>query len=140
MDIGLVLRYFWLGIAASALTLTGCVSISKYPAVWEPVNLKIECPNISGQYGHWGKNSSNDNNVSGSRLFIGTKGKRLFLSEQIEFKQSKDELLIRALKGVEILGERRVKLREESCKDGVIKIKPPEPEGGINRDGVLGIT
>ena len=119
--------------------LLGCVSTPSYPPAWSSLKVFDKCPNIEGYYIDEGE-SEEESDYKRS-IFMDIIGGDYLRRDEVEFVniiQKNNELLLEAYSDAELIGKRVAAFDTENCVDGFIEIEGPYPEGGVNRDGVVG--
>ena len=116
--------------------LSGCISNPDYPVGWASVSDEMICQRINGKYRNVGVNHSGHEVSLTSLLFAqNTVG-----ADSIEVLINHDKLTINAFYDGELVKSHAEDIDGSSCKKSFIEIDEPEPEGGINREGVVAIT
>jgi hypothetical protein len=132
-SIGAILLAIFLG----AMFVITYVTRPEYPENWSAIPTIDQCPNLTGSYINMGESQrglkpslyqaliANDMVMEGAIDFI-------------KITQTETELLIEAYQQDSVRKKRAVQFSPKKCKKSFFRLKPPDPEGGINREGVVG--
>ena len=134
-------KIMYLMMAAFLFLTYACVSRPDYPQDWNAVTKNSAIPNISGHYeniGEYGEDRKHKPNLY--RLLIRGNFNDNNKIQSISISQKESELLIEAYSDGSIVESRIAKIESYNNEKGFIIINDPKPEGGVNRDGVLGYT
>ena len=135
------LRIFKYLLLIIILSIYGCFSHPKYPQNWSSVQKETKCPDIGGHYKNRGETETNgEYKPYLYSILFGGETKDIRSVKSIKIYQKTNELLFEAYANGSLFKSRVAKINPDDCGDGFIQINVPEPEGAINRDGVVGYT
>jgi hypothetical protein len=109
----------------------------EYPESWSDISTENECPNLAGSYINTG-GCQRDYVPSLYQVLIANDMGVAGAIDYIKITQTKTELLIKAYKQGALIKQRKVQFSPKDCENGFMRIEAPEPEGGVNREGVVG--
>lgn len=129
-------------VFVAVFALSGCVSLASYPKEWSPPADEPEgkCRDLTGAFENAGARVESDR-TSQARLatfLIGSKSSNID-ADRVELQHQGGKLRITLWSGDKSLYESTVDVAT-TCRGGELVIRDPEPEGGINREGIAGAS
>lgn len=123
-------------VLLSFVFLSGCISHPDYPSEWPEISDTNKCPHIDGFYSGVGKNQEG-REANLYNLIFGGNSKTV---EAIEITTIDHEINIHAYDNNKIVDSRAISNELYKCNNSLIEIGEAIPEGGINREGVVGVA
>ena len=109
----------------------------EYPENWSDIPSKDIVPNLAGFYMCKGEDQQG-NKPSLYRALIAKDMVMENAIDYIKITQTETELLIEAYQQGSLIKKRVAQFKPKDSRDGFVRLKEPEPERGINREGVVG--
>lgn len=130
-------------------TFQGCAFHQAYPDRWASIEGEHnrECPDLKGFFINKGEFAETAPGYEKYPPYLypilfKNVGEKTNDIDTIGFYQRDQNLVISAYEKGEVIEQRTIEYdrNKQSCRKGMLKIKVPKPEGGINREGVLGYS
>ncbi|MCC4283921.1 hypothetical protein LL273_09295 [Marinobacter salarius] len=115
--------------------LGGCISSPDYPRNWAAISDDNVCSKIIGRYSNIGLHDSGHKIGLVALLFPSSASK----ADVVEILMDENVLRVEAFNEGVLVKKYAEKIDLASCEKASVSIDEPEPEGGINREGVVGI-